>query len=65
MKNWIGYCWFETIEQLIEDHKAIKKQIKWWEEIIDEIVDINMDPDNREPRGTLEEISHEMCAINI
>lgn len=70
MKNWIGYCWFETVDQLIKDHKKLKKHIKKWELKIDDIYSLaewgSISFDNLQSAlGELEEVSQEMCAINI
>ena len=51
------------------DHKAIKKQIKDWELLIDDVVQALLDGTTKEEQemiaDKLEAVSHEMTAINI
>lgn len=63
MQNINRYCWFDTIEELIEDHKKIKEQIKEREIKLDMLSD-NEDC-NRYISEVLEEMSHEMMSINL
>jgi len=51
---------------LKEDHKAIKKQIKEWEKTTNRLVLLTLD--SKVPpliTRSLEEMSHEMMAINL
>jgi hypothetical protein len=51
-----------SIEQ---DHANIKKQIKEWEQSIDQVINYLRERDNYDLVEDLEKVSHEMMAINL
>jgi len=59
----MDYCWFKSIEDLIEDHKEIKKLIKKRELEIDRLA--SNDDCNRYISEKLSYVSEEMMTINI
>ena len=61
----MGYCWFETLHDLIKDHKWLKKQIKERELQCDIRIDYKDSVRISEFREDIEAMAHEMMSINI
>jgi hypothetical protein len=68
-----SYCWFATVEEIIKDHKWLKKDIKRREKQCDRLVAILnqyiwMANDLPSPQAIAEEVeqmAHEMMCVNI
>lgn len=81
LTNWevFEYAWFTNVEDLIADHKELKKQIKDWENWVDNIderlsfSDVSVEKHNSlydedmkdDIRNDLQEISYEMMSVNM
>lgn len=64
--------WFESVADLIEDHKKLKESIKSWATRMDIINNVLVDYQqeqiiwwNNSVQSDVEELLHEMMAINI
>lgn len=69
--NEINYCGFTTVEEIIKDHKWLKKDIKGRERQCDKIVDKLFGRALHNPekliliRDEIEQMAHDMGAINM